>query len=72
MTTIPGCAARCPLVTTLVIERARDRGTSEQHERITHGLPGEDQAPVYACTECGHEYPSRLAARECADFDLEP
>jgi hypothetical protein len=43
VTTVPDCAARCSLVTTLVIERARDRGTSEQHERITHGLPGEDR-----------------------------
>lgn len=70
MITIPACAARCAPLTRSMVEHARDHGTSEQYERMVHGLPGEDREPVYACPECGYEYGSRLAARECAEFDL--
>lgn len=68
--TFPDCEARCPRVTGLVIDVARAHGTTEQYERHARGIPGEDRAPVHACPECGYEYPSHLAARECADFDL--
>jgi hypothetical protein len=34
----------------LLAEIARDRGTSENVQRITHGLDGEDHAPVPTTT----------------------
>ena len=42
---IPRCANRCELVATLIAEIARLKGTSEQVERLAHGLDGEDGAP---------------------------
>ncbi len=45
VTSVPACAARCPFVGELVAELARARGTSEDVQRVTHGLPGEDHRP---------------------------
>lgn len=69
MPTIPLCAKRCEYVAMLLSELAVARGTSENVQRVTHGLDGEDHAPE-RCTDCDYPYESALAARECADFDL--
>lgn len=41
-TTVQPCAARCGFVAMLLAEIARARGTSEDVQRVTHGLPSED------------------------------
>lgn len=41
------CAGRCGLVAYLLTEIARARGTNEDVQRITYGIPGaEDRRPV--------------------------
>ena len=46
MPTIPPCAKRCEYVAMLLSELGVARGTSENVQRVTHGLDGEDHAPV--------------------------
>jgi hypothetical protein len=39
VTTVPACAARCPLVALLLNDASRARGVSIAVVRVTHGLP---------------------------------
>jgi hypothetical protein len=42
---IPDCAPTCPLVTMLLVEIARLRGTSEQVQQTTHGIDDDPPRP---------------------------
>ena len=46
MTTVQPCAKRCGFVAMLLTELSVARGTSENVQRVTHGLDGEDHRPV--------------------------
>jgi len=42
---VPPCAAPCPLVTTLLAEIARLRGTTEAVQRVAHGIDDVPSGP---------------------------